>query len=195
MTMNNTNNTKGYLEYAHKKKRVYDQMTSMHFTLSDKYERMSKIEDTLEIVLSVLLCGLTFCDFDKLGWGQLKNPTLIIGLTSIILFAFTLVKQRLDHKKRSEQHYLAGKMYAHAKLEVDSEIKVWELQEIEELEVVQYFQNNFSELNELVQIPEKEFTKLKHAHQTKVEFSKFLDTHKKDYLWLCKLKFRFGRKG
>lgn len=86
-------------------------------------------------------------------------------------------------------------MYAHAKLEVDSEIKVWELQEIEELEVVQYFQNNFSELNELVQIPEKEFTKLKHAHQTKVEFSKFLDTHKKDYLWLCKLKFRFGRKG
>lgn len=194
MTMNNTNNTKDSLEYAHKKKRVYDQMTSMHFTLSDKYERMSKIEDTIEIVLSVFLCGLTFCDFGKLGWGQLKNPTLIIGLTSIILFAFTLVKQRLDHKKRSEQHYQAGKMYAHAKLEVDSKIKVWELQEVDELEVVQYFQSSFSELNELAQIPEKEFTKLKHAHQTKVEFSKFLDTHKKDYLWVCKLKFRFGRK-
>ena len=192
--MNNTNNTKDYLEYAHKKKRVYDQMTSMHFTLSDKYERMSKIEDTIEIILSVLLCGLTFCDFNKLGCEQLKNPTLIIGLTSIILFAFTLVKQRLDHKKHSEQHDLAGKMYAHAKLEVDSKIKAWEFQEVDEFEVFQYFQNNFSELNELVQIPEKEFTKLKHAHQTKVEFSKFLDTHKKDYLWLCKLKFRFGRK-
>lgn len=97
-------------------------------------------------------------------------------------------------KKHSEQHYLAGKMYAHAKLEVDSKIKAWEFQEVDEFEVFQYFQNNFSELNELVQIPEKEFTKLKHAHQTKVEFSKFLDTHKKDYLWLCKLKFRFGRK-
>lgn len=192
--MNNTNNTKDSLEYAHKKKRVYDQMTSMHFTLSDKYERMSKIEDTIEIVLSVFLCGFTFCDLGKLGWGQLKNPMLIIGLTSIILFAFTLVKQRLDHKKRSEQHYLAGKMYAHVKLEVDSKIKVWERQEIDEFEVVQYFQDNFSELNELVQIPEKDFIKLKHAHQTKVEFSKFLDTHKNDYLWICKLKFRFGRK-
>ncbi|MGM9523833.1 MAG: hypothetical protein ACI3VU_05415 [Faecousia sp.] len=169
-------------------------MFPMHFTLSDKYERMSKIEDTIEVVLSVLLCGLTFCDFDQLGWGQIKNPTLIIGLTSIILFAFTLVKQRLDHKKRSEQHYLAGKMYAHVKLEVDSRIKVWERQEIDEFEVVQYFQDNFSELNELVQIPEKDFIKLKHAHQTKVEFSKFLDTHKNDYLWICKLKFRFGRK-
>ena len=98
------------------------------------------------------------------------------------------------HKKRSEQHYLAGKMYAHAKLEVDSKIKVWELQEVDELEVVQYFQNYFSGLNELVQIPENKFTKLKHAHQTKVEFSKFLDTHKRDYLWICKCKFRFGQK-
>lgn len=43
MIMNNTNNTKDYLEYAHKKKRVYDQMTSMHFALSDKYERMAGV--------------------------------------------------------------------------------------------------------------------------------------------------------
>ena len=114
--MDNASNTKDYLEYAHKKKKVYDQMASMHFTLSDKYEKMSKFEDTIEIILSVLLCGFTFFDFERLGLGQLKNSTLIVGFISIILFAFTLIKQRLDHKKHSEQHYLAGKMYAHTKL-------------------------------------------------------------------------------
>ena len=191
--MNNTNKTKSPLEYANKKKKVFNQMTSMHFILSDRFEKMSIIEDTVEIFISVLLCGLTFVDFEKFGWKNLHNPTLIIGFTSIILFAFTLVKQRLDHKKRSQQHYLAGKMYAHAKLEIDTQIKEWELQSFEEVEVIQYLQNNFSELNELVQIPEKEFIKLKHEHQTKEEFSTFLDSHKRDYLWICKLKFCFGK--
>lgn len=187
------NNTHNHLKFAYKKRSIFDQMTSMHFILSDRYDKISKVEDAVEISLSVLLCGLTFFDFEKLGWGQIKNSTFIIGLISIVLFAFTLVKQRLDHKKRSEQHYLAGKIYANAKLEVSAKIQMWEIQEVDELEVIQYFQNNLSELNEVVQIPEKEFIKLKHAHQTKVEFSKFLDSHKRDYLWVCKLKYRLGK--
>ena len=85
-------------------------------------------------------------------------------------------------------------MYARAKLEVASKIDEWEVDGSDELEIIKYFQENFSEFNELPQIPEKDFVKLKHAHQTKVEFSKFLDTHRRDYLWICKLKFRFGKK-
>lgn len=184
---------KGALDKAYKKKSGFDQMASMHFKLSDRYLAWSKVEDAIEIIISVSLCGLTFFDFEKFFGALPINPTLIIGFVSIILLAFTLIKQRFDHKKLSEQHNLAGKMYAHAKLEIGAKINEWEIQNATDLEIVRYLQNNFSELNELPQIPEKDFIKLKHKHQAKVEFSKYLDTHKNDYLWVSKLKFRLGR--
>ena len=59
--MSNENNS---LERAYKKKRLFDQMASMHFKLSDRYQIISKVEDSVEIIVSVALCGLTFFDFE-----------------------------------------------------------------------------------------------------------------------------------
>ena len=85
-------------------------------------------------------------------------------------------------------------MYSRAKLDINARISEWEIMETESEDILQYCNNRFLELNELPQIPEKEFIRLKHAHQSKVEFSKFLDTHKRDCLLMCKLKFWFGKR-
>ena len=87
------------LDLANKKKKGFDQMASMHFKLSDKYKRFSNIEDTIEIVISVLLCGVTFLDCEKYFHIPSNISSLIIGFVSIFLLAFTLIKQNLGHKE------------------------------------------------------------------------------------------------
>lgn len=180
------------LDLANKKKKSFDQMASMHYKLSDKYKRFSSIENAIEIVISVLLCGVTFLDCEKYFHIPSNISSLIIGFVSIFLLAFTLIKQNLGHKELYEKHQLAGKMYAKAKLDLAAKIKEWDLKPISDDEVLSYLNDHYTALNDLPQIPEKFFAHLKHAHQTKVEFSKFLDQHPRDFLWVCKLKFRLG---
>ena len=182
------------LERAKDRRRVFDQMTSMHFLLSDKYKRLATIEDVAEICLSVVLCALTFFDFGEVIKGKTTLPVVAIGIISALLFAFTLVKQRLDRKKQSEKHSLAGKLYSRAKIELSDQISLWESNGYDEEEIITYLEKNFLALNDLVQIPEASFAKLKHAHQRKVEFSRFLDAHRAEPYFVCQLKFLFGKK-
>ena len=60
-----------------------------------------------------------------------------------------------------------------------------------EEEILLYIQNHCQNINNLPQIPENEFAKLKHEHQHKIAFSKFLDTHKESCWYCCKIKFFF----
>ena len=56
---------KGCMNVAYSKKRIFDQMASMHFRLSDEYKRLASIEDAIEIIISVALCGITFLDYQE----------------------------------------------------------------------------------------------------------------------------------
>ena len=183
---------KTILDFANKKKKDFNQMASMHFKLSDKYKLFSNAEDTIEVIISVLLCGITFLDCEQYFHIPANTSSLIIGFVSIFLLAFTLIKQNLGHKELCEKHQLAGKMYAKAKLDLATKIKEWDLKPLTDEVVLAYLDDHYTALNDLPQIPEKYFAYLKHEHQTKVEFSKFLDRHPNDFLWVCKLKFRFG---
>lgn len=180
------------LDFADKKKKGFDQMASMHFKLSDKYKLFSNLEDAIEIVISVLLCGITFIDCERYFHIPSDISSLAIGFVSIFLFAFTLIKQTLGHKELCEKHQLAGKMYAKAKLDLATKITEWSLKPVTDEIVLSYLDDHYTTLNDLPQIPEKHFAYLKHAHQTKVAFSKFLDRHPNDFLWVCRLKFRLG---
>ena len=177
------------LVIAKARRRVFDQMASMHFLLCDKHNRWAIIEDVVEICLSVLLCAFTFFDFSMVIKGQSSYPVIAIGTTSVLLFAFTLIKQRVDRKKKSENHLLAGKQYSRAKIDLTNHINRWEACGYSENEVSAYLENNFCGLNDLIQIPEASFAKLKHTHQKKVEFSRYLDDHKEEPFVVCKLKF------
>ena len=179
------------LDVAKSKKSVFDLMASMHFRLSDEYKYYSSIEDAIDIIVSVLLCGITFLDYQEYFNITIQQPTLIVGLISIFLFAFTLIKQGIGHKQLCEKHQLAGKMYSQAKLDITSKIAEWSTKEVSTKEVLDYINSHFSSLNDLPQIPEKHFNRLKHLHQTKVEMSKFLDSHRNDFWLICKIKFRF----
>lgn len=178
------------IDVAKDKKRIFDQMVSMHFKLSDEYKRMANLEDAVEIIVSVVLCGITFLDYQEYFNIKIEKPTLIIGCISIFLLTFTLIKQGVGHKQLYEKHQLAGKMYAQAKLDISLRITEWIAQSITDGEVLKYIDIHFSSLNDLPQIPEKHFSRLKHAHQSKVAMSKFLDSHPNDFWLICKIKFR-----
>jgi len=184
---------KDIIEVAKNKKRIFDQTASMHFKLGDEYKFMSNLEDTIEIIISVILCGITFLDCEKYFGISQNDSTLIIGFVSIFLLAFTLVKQGVGHKQLYEKHQLAGKMYVMSKLDLSSKIEEWSSKDVEKVQILSYIEEHYKTLNDLPQIPEKHFARLKHAHQSKVAFSKFLDAHATDFWLVCKLKFRFSK--
>lgn len=179
------------LDIAANKKRIFDQMASMHFRLSDEYKFLASMEDAVEIIVSVLICGITFLDYQAYFNITIEKPMLIVGFISIFLLAFTLIKQSVGHKKLSEKHQVAGKIYSQAKLNIASRIAEWSTLSTPDEDVLNYIDSHFSSLNELPQIPEKQFGRLKHWHQTKVEMSKFLDLHRNEFWIICKIKFRF----
>ncbi len=177
------------IELAKNKRRVFDQTASMHFKLSDEYKRKYIIEDAVEIIVSIILCGVTFLDYNKFFHISEESSTLIIGFTSIFLLSFTLVKQGLSHKQLYEKYQLAGKMYAQAKIEITSKIAAWQEVGASDAEILEYINSHFSSLNDLPQIPEKHFNRLKHAHQYKIALSKYLDTHQNDLWTIILIKF------
>ena len=82
-------------------------------------------------------------------------------------------------------------MLTQAKLDIENKIEQWKIQGIDEPAIFQYIENHYKNLNDLPQIPENEFAKLKHKHQHKIAFSKFLDTHKESCWLCCKIEFLF----
>ena len=181
------------LDYAKQKKRIFDQMATMHFKLHDKYKNYSTIETVIEILISIILCGCTFLDLNIL-FPQIRiESSLIAGLTSIGLFAYTFVKQALGHDKKSEKHYNAGKLFSKAKLDLNNKIVEWESSQSSDKEIFNFISNRYEIINDQPQIPEKYFAKLKHYHQEKVEFSKFLDEHRREFYPICKIKFRMSK--
>lgn len=180
------------LDIANNKKRIFDQMASMHFRLSDTYKCFAGAEDIIEIIVSVVLCGITFLDYQAYFNISIKRPMLIVGFISIFLLAFTLIKQSVGHKQLSEKHQIADKMYSQAKLDIASKIVEWSILSTPDENVLNYIDSHFGSLNELPQIPEKKFSRLKHWHQSKVEMSKFLDSHRNEFWFVCKVKFRFS---
>lgn len=188
--------TKTPMEMAENKERVFDQTASMHFKLSDEYKLKYTFEDAVEIVFSIFLCGITFLDSEKYFHISEEISTLMMGFAPVFLLAFTLVKQRLNHKQLYEKHHLAGKMYVQAKLNLVSKIIEWKNggTEICDTEILEYMDSHFTALNDLPQIPEKHFNRLKHIHQCKVAFSKYLDDHQDDFWLICRIKFRLKMK-
>ena len=172
----NMDSKKAGLNVAYNKKRIFDQMASMHFRLSDEYKRLASIEDAIEIIISVALCGITFLDYQEYFNITIQRPTFIVGCISIFLLVFTLIKQGVGHKELCEKHQIAGKMYSQAKLDIASKIAEWNISDTSTKDILNYIDN-----------------RLKHMHQSKVEMSKFLDSHKKDFWVICRLKFRFSR--
>lgn len=179
--MEDENKLSNYIEEAKKKRNIFDQTASMHFKLSDMYHGWSITFDIIEIVFAVALGSVAFANVQQIN--------IIVGVVSSGLFAFTLIKQRLNFKKKSEQHQLAGKAYVNAKLDLNTMLQKWR-NEVTVDEISDYLIDSYKYLSDVIQIPERHFAKLKHHHQRKVEFSKYLDSHKSDSWLRCKIGFR-----
>lgn len=164
---------------AKNKKRIFDQTASMHFKLSDEYKIKYTIEDAVEIIISVTLCGMTFLDHEKYFHLSKETSALVMGFSAIFLLTFTLVKQRLNHKQLYEKHQLAGKMYVQAKQDISSQLIKWQDKrtQTDDADILKYIDDHFRTLNELPQIPERHFNRLKHYHLRKVALSKYVDHH------------------
>ncbi len=149
------------IEQAEKKKKIFDMMVSMHSKMRDSYNYWNNVFDCLEILASVLFCGVTFFDFRNVFSD---NIAMLFGIVSILFFSFTIIKQRLNFKSKAEQHRTAAIMYAKAKIDIAQQIILWEEQNTTSEVVSEYIANKYDSLSELVSIPEKRFHRLKHHH-------------------------------
>ena len=82
---------------------------------------------------------------------------------------------------------------SHIQISSGKKEKQFFYQRFEKDQILSYIKEHYKTLNDLPQIPEKHFAKLKHAHLSKVAFSKFLDSHEKDFWIICKIKFHFNK--
>lgn len=157
--------------------RILKQMLTAHAILRDRYLRRSVGLDVVMLVCSAIFCATAFASDDIFNWLGFSpiGARNTLRITSIAAFITAVVSLRVDWRGKAVRH-----SDAHRKLST----------------VLSYFrescigdnswdENNKASLNssywntmdDIVQIPEKQFVKLKAKHLRKMEISRMLDKH------------------
>ncbi len=185
---------KGSLEYLENKKRVVDMMTTAHSIIRDRYNHINTALDCLEVVAAAIICGTTFLNYNEL-WPDYGNGIwLTMGFFSIFILILTILRQRLDLKTKAEKHDHAARVCSKIKLDISYKMQEWCDQDIVPEEAVEFVKLEYEGLEDIVPIPDRKFTKLKHMHDRKVQFSRFLDSNRMSPWIVCKIRFFFIKK-
>jgi hypothetical protein len=152
--------------------RVLDQTISIHAMLRDRYSKLSLILEILLLACSVIFCATTFAPddiFTQIGLSP-KGVRFILGIASITAFFASLFALRVDWKSKSLRHKdavqkLNGVLALFRKLR--KEDGTWLQERVGELN-----QAYCEAMNNIVEIPDNQFVRLKSRHLRKVEISK-----------------------
>ncbi len=179
------------MEELNRQKKVIDMMVSMHSDLADMYKfRAQSINLTL-IISAFILNILVFADYDFLSKNFGLSPEFLKfcrGIASAIIFLTSLVILVVRWREKSEAHKNAkNKLFA---LLSDCR-KILEMEsENSQKKAAKQFTDDYKLIvGNLTPISSKMFGKLKSKHYRKVEFSKYIDKHKKVPYLLQKLRF------
>lgn len=157
-------------------RRVSDTLCSGHAFLRDRFSRMALALDLLILSLSAWLVALAFVDPD-LGLQLTPpgfSPPLWTGMLAIGTFILTLVQLKTDWKGRSDAHKRTCEVYAEVKREAGYLLAT---DDFEEAAITRVLARYDMACAVGVALPESEFLPQKRRHKTKVEISKYLDTH------------------
>lgn len=157
--------------------RVIDQMISMHACIAQTKKSQALYLSVGLLFTSALTCALTFADDNTLraiGIGQ-GRERLVMGLTSSILFGFSIIELRVDWGGIARAHDDARKRLSllKAKYRIAAALPEAEGQATWSDLSKQYTET----LASIAEIPEKSFGKLKARHHYKAELSRSIDKY------------------
>ena len=156
--------------------RVLRQTLSMHTMLRDRYTRLALIIDILFLACSVTFCATTFARgdvFAQIGLS-LKNIRFILGVASIVAFFASLVALRVDWKGKAARHRDAVQKLTNvlslfrARQQEDGS---WPEDRSTDLH-----RTYWEAMNNIIEVPDRPFVRLKVRYLRKVELSKMSDS-------------------
>ena len=175
-----------------RKYRVIKQTVAMHYSLHDQYRFGAKLSEIILLSASVIFLSTTFLDvkyIEILGWDP-DVSKLILGVTSIFSFMFSLILMLLKWSEKSALHKSSAEKWCQLLNEFRDT----------KLEDGTWKESDISILNEkyaivssnTLAIPDRRFNKLKADYFSKVEVSKLISKYPGSpyfILW-CIVKFK-----
>lgn len=149
----------------------------MHHSLSDRYKYKSKFSEIVLLTASVIFLATTFADselYKTLGLQPDKSK-LILGMTSVIAFIFSLVLLLLNWPEKAAQHKESADKWKVVTDEFRNNRQdngEWLANSLTELKNIYLDALKYS-----IPIPDKVFNKLKVVYLSKVEVSKQLSKY------------------
>lgn len=173
-----------------RQKKVISMMVTGHSVLSAKYLCLSSFFEIILMIASIIINAFLFVDTNFItrftNIGQ-ENQKLIIGISSIIVFAISIVLLQVKWKEKAENHSKAAEQLF--LLLQDSRSIISMPDEQEKKIRCQEFNKKYSQiLNMIVKIPDNQFNHLKLLHNRKVELSKLIDQYPGSRLLILKLR-------
>lgn len=167
--------------------RSIDQLLSMHSVLCEWYLRRAFILNTMQIGISLLLCGLAFVGDDvlrTLGLDPAKSRFLL-GTIAVIVLILSITEFRVDWKAVGATHREATRHLAELKAKYrkayiesagsDSEQNANLTTDYERL------------MGHLPPIPERHFIQLKASHRFKIILSELVGRNPKTPVWFLRI--------
>jgi hypothetical protein len=157
--------------------RVVDQMISMHAYIAQTKRSQALCLSIGLLSASAITCGFTFADdatIRLLGIGP-GRERLVMGISSLFLFALSIVELRVDWGGTARAHEDASKRLSLLKAKY-RKARASQLEDKQQL-WVELSKEYTETLASIAGIPEKSFARLKAHHHYKVELSREIDKH------------------
>ena len=180
-----------YLELLKKRRDNVDQMISMHSKKRDELMGLARILDSVCIVASIIVCGVTFFNYENYGWGDTLH--LAVAFVSILLVAASLLNSFSNFKVKADKHAQAANRFASVKKTIDAELSCEELLttgDESHCEVLKKIDAEIAAIAEISVISEKDFNRLKHYHRKKEKYRSMVGDYDSDSYLIARLKMR-----
>ena len=173
-----------------RQKKVIGMMLTAHSVLRDKYLALSSFFENFLLVSAAILNAFVFIDATYIAnithIGE-EYQKLVIGITSIIVFAISIVLLQVKWKEKAQNHERAtGTLFD--LLQESRLIKNIPHGNLKENAMEEFEKKYVVSLDGLVKIPDRKFNKLKLIHYRKIELSKLIDKYPGSRLFILKIK-------
>ena len=173
-----------------REKKVISMMITAHSVLRDRYLRLANFFEITLLVASVILNVVVFIDagyITRITGIDEDSQKLIAGLSSVTVFAISIVLLQVRWKERAENHCKAAdELFAllHDCRNIEIQPEGQEKNENVDAFVKKYFDITST----LTKIPDKKFNSLKLIHYRKKELSKLIEKYPRSRLFILKIK-------
>lgn len=157
--------------------RVLNQSLSMHSVLSQEFARKERRLNISLLLVSAVLCAFTFAEDPVLSLLSVSPAVakLLIGVCSAFVFGLSIVELKVNWSGVSEAHADAARRLAGLKMEYR---KVYASLATDKTSQWAMLSQKYAEVSGALRpINERQFTRLKAHHATKVALSKMVDQH------------------